>query len=44
MKLSNVAPDQAELIVQVLSLTPDQINALPPDRQQMVAGIRQQYL
>lgn len=44
MKLSNVAPDQAELIAQVLSLTPDQLNALPPDRQQMVASIRQQYL
>lgn len=44
MKLSNVPPDQADLIVQVLSLTTDQINGLPPDRQQMVAGIRQQYL
>lgn len=44
MKLSNVPPDQADLIVQVLSLTTDQISALPPDRQQMVAGIRQQYL
>lgn len=44
MKLSNVAPDQAELIAQVLSLGPDQISALPPDRQQMVASIRQQYL
>lgn len=44
MKLSNVAPDQAELIAQVLSLTPDQMMALPPDRQQMVASIRQQYL
>lgn len=44
MKLSNVAPDQAELIAQVLSLGPEQISALPPDRQQMVASIRQQYL
>lgn len=44
MKLSNVPSDQADLIVQVLSLTTDQISALPPDRQQMVAGIRQQYL
>ncbi|KAF8004773.1 hypothetical protein HF325_000230 [Metschnikowia pulcherrima] len=44
MKLANVPSDQAELIVQVLSLTPEQISALPPDRQNMVAGIKQQYL
>lgn len=44
MKLSNLPADQAELIAQVLSLPADQIGALPPDRQQMVASIRQQYL
>lgn len=44
MKLSNLPADQAELIAQVLSLPADQISALPPDRQQMVASIRQQYL
>ncbi|GEQ71754.1 hypothetical protein JCM33374_g5440 [Metschnikowia sp. JCM 33374] len=42
-KLANVPKDQAELIVQVLTLTPEQISALPPDRQNMVAGIKQQY-
>lgn len=44
MKLGNMPPDQADLVAQVLSLTNDQISALPPDRQNMVAGIRQQYL
>lgn len=44
MKLASLPPDQADLVAQVLSLPPDQIGALPPDRQQMVAGIRQQYL
>lgn len=43
MKLANVPVEQAELIAQVLSLTPEQIIELPPDRQNMVAGIKQQY-
>lgn len=44
IKLGNLPADQAELIAQVLSLPADQIGTLPPDRQQMVASIRQQYL
>lgn len=44
VKLGNLPADQAELIAQVLSLPADQIGSLPPDRQQMVASIRQQYL
>lgn len=44
MKLGSMPKDQADLIAQVLQLTPDQISSLPPDRQSMVAGIRQQYL
>lgn len=44
MKLGAMPQDQADLIAQVLSLPPDQISALPPDRQTMVASIRQQYL
>ncbi|OBA22861.1 hypothetical protein METBIDRAFT_37337 [Metschnikowia bicuspidata var. bicuspidata NRRL YB-4993] len=43
MKLSALPSDQAELIAQVLALSPEQISALPSDRQSMVAGIRQQY-
>lgn len=44
MKLGNMPQDQADLIAQVLSLPADQISSLPPDRQTMVASIRQQYL
>lgn len=44
MKLGALPPDQADLVAQVLSLPPDQISSLPPEKQTMVAGIRQQYL
>lgn len=43
-KLMAMPSDQAELIVQVLNLPPDQIRSLPPDKQSMVEGIRSQYL
>lgn len=43
-KLSSLAPDQADLIAQVLTLPPEQINSLPPDKQMMVTNIRAQYL
>lgn len=43
-KLAQVPKEQVDLIVQVLALTPDQVSALPPDKQEMVAGIRQQYM
>ena len=43
-KLSALAPDQADLIAQVLTLPPEQINVLPPDKQMMVTNIRAQYL
>lgn len=43
-KLSAMAPDQADLIAQVLSLPVDQIRSLPPDKQIMVTNLRAQYL
>lgn len=43
-KLTTMAPDQADLIAQVLSIPQDQINALPPDKQTMVLTLRSQYL
>mmetsp|Transcript_480 Transcript_480/g.546 ORF Transcript_480/g.546 Transcript_480/m.546 type:complete len:392 (-) Transcript_480:178-1353(-) len=43
-KLSSMAPDQADLIAQVLSLPVDQIRSLPPDKQIMVTNLRAQYL
>lgn len=43
-KLLALAPDQAELIAQVLALPQEQIGGLPPDKQEMVRGIRLQYL
>lgn len=43
-KLAAMAPDQADLVAQVLSLPADQISSLPPDRQSMVTAIRAQYL
>lgn len=43
-KLSAMAPDQADLIAQVLSLPVDQIRSLPPDKQVMVTNLRAQYL
>ncbi|CAH2354467.1 hypothetical protein CLIB1423_16S03378 [[Candida] railenensis] len=43
-KLANMAPDQADLIAQVLSISPDQIVNLPPDKQTMITNIRSQYL
>lgn len=43
-KLRAMAPDQADLIAQVLSIPQDQINALPPDKQTMVTSLRSQYL
>lgn len=43
-KLQAMAPDQAELVAQVLSLPADQISTLPPDQQSMVTNLRAQYL
>lgn len=43
-KLLAIPPDQAELMAQVLSLSPDQIVSLPPDKQEMVKNLRAQYL
>ncbi|RLV86511.1 Protein PTI1 [Meyerozyma sp. JA9] len=43
-KLKSMAPDQADLIAQVLSIPQDQINAFPPDKQTMVLQLRSQYL
>lgn len=43
-KLLNLAPDQADLIAQVLSLPSDQISSLPPDKQSMVMNLRSQYM
>lgn len=43
-KLAQMAPDQAELIAQVLALPADQIGGLPPDKQTMVVNLRSQYL
>ena len=43
-KLSAMAPDQAELIAQVLTIPPEQIGSLEPDKQMMVTNLRNQYL
>ncbi|KAL7665338.1 RRM domain-containing protein [[Candida] zeylanoides] len=43
-KLANMAPDQANLIAQVLSLPAESIGALPPDQRAMVTNLRAQYL
>lgn len=43
-KLSAMAPDQADLIAQVLSLPTSQISSLPADKQVMVTNLRAQYL
>ena len=43
-KLAQVNPQEAELIVQVLQLPEHEVRTLPPDKQQMVIGIRSQYL
>lgn len=43
-KLTAMAPEQADLVAQVLSLPADQISSLPADRQSMVTSIRAQYL
>lgn len=44
MKLGALPPEEATVIARVLSLPQDQINALAPDQQSMVASIKQQYL
>lgn len=44
LKLAAMAPDQADLIAQILSLPSDQISSLPQDKQSMVINIRSQYL
>ncbi|ABN67945.2 predicted protein [Scheffersomyces stipitis CBS 6054] len=43
-KLMAMPQDQADLIAQVLTLPPDQIGSLPPDKQAMVTSLRSQYL
>lgn len=43
-KLAALAPDQAELVAQVLQLPQAQVMAMPPDQQLMIMNIRQQYL
>lgn len=43
-RLAKISPQEAELIVQVLQLPEHEVRSLPPDKQQMVNGIRSQYL
>lgn len=43
-KLAAMAPEQADLIAQVLTIPPEQIPALEPDKQAMVSNLRAQYL
>lgn len=41
--LSALSPEQQAQLRQVLSLTPEQINALPPEHRQSVIALQQQY-
>lgn len=43
-KLAVMAPDQADLIAQVLTIPQEQIPSLEPDKQAMVSQLRAQYL
>ncbi|CCH40778.1 hypothetical protein BN7_312 [Wickerhamomyces ciferrii] len=43
-KLSKLDPNEAEVIVQVLSLSPNDIIGFPQEQRQMVESIRSQYL
>lgn len=43
-KLSQMAPEQANLIAQVLTIPQEQIPTLEPDKQAMVVNLRAQYL
>jgi len=37
-----MAPEQMQMYQQIMALTPDQLNALPPEQRQMATGIRMQ--
>jgi cleavage stimulation factor subunit 2 len=41
---ANIPPDQQQLLMQVLSYTPQQIDALPPDQRAIVMQLRQQFV
>ncbi|EGW33824.1 uncharacterized protein SPAPADRAFT_59184 [Spathaspora passalidarum NRRL Y-27907] len=43
-KLAGVPPDQKELIMQILSLPPDQVRSLPIDKQEMIKNLQARYL
>ncbi|TIA87126.1 hypothetical protein E3P99_03378 [Wallemia hederae] len=42
-KVAALPPDQQAMIMQVLSFTPQQVDALPPDQRMSVAALRQQF-
>jgi len=39
-----IDPAQRQMLMQVLSLTPDQINALPPDERNAIQLLRNQFI
>ncbi|OAX43721.1 hypothetical protein K503DRAFT_862003 [Rhizopogon vinicolor AM-OR11-026] len=40
----NIDPAQRQMLMQVLSLTPDQINGLPPSEREAIQNLRNQFL
>lgn len=44
MKLANLAPNEAQVIAEVLLMPMEQINQLAPDRQNVIMTLRQQYM
>jgi len=41
---TNIDPAQRQMLMQVLSLTPEQINALPPDERNAIQQLRNQFI
>ncbi len=42
--MENIPAEQRQLLMQVLALTPEQINMLPPDQRQNILQLRTQLL